>query len=466
MNTAKYPSFPVLIVDDDIFILQSVETILKSNRITNYITCQDSRKAVEILNQQKIEVILLDLTMPHISGLDLLPLIRREYPEIAVIIITGSTEVTTAIECMKTGIFDYLVKAVEPSKLIGTVKRAIEISELKQENRSLRMHLFYDEIHSPEVFSEIITNDKKMHSIFMYIESISNTNQVVLITGETGVGKDLVAKAIHLLSREDASYKAINIAGFDDSMFADTLFGHEKGSFTGAERYRKGMIEDASGGTVFLDEIGDLSVASQIKLLRLLESGEYNPLGSDIYKRMNVRIIAATNRDLQKLMDEGLFRKDLYYRLSTYHIHIPPLRERLDDLPLLIDHFLKEISAELGKKKPTPPPELYTLLGTYHFPGNIRELRSMMFDAISRHKSGILSLKSFKEVTGQRKKKLTPTIPKVPVTFSERLPTLNQVSWILIDEAMKRAKGNKSIAAGLLGVTPQALSKRLIRGRD
>ena len=466
MNTAKYPSFPVLIVDDDVFILQSVETIFKANRITNYIACQDSRKAVEILNRQKIEVMLLDLTMPHISGLDLLHLIRREYPEIAVIVITGSTEVTTAIECMKTGIFDYLVKAVEPSKLIASVKRAIEISELKQENRSLRMHLFYDEIHSPEVFSEIITNNKQMHSIFMYIESIANTNQVVLITGETGVGKDLVAKAIHLLSRKDTSYKAINIAGLDDSMFSDTLFGHEKGAFTGAERYRKGMIEDASGGTVFLDEIGDLSVASQVKLLRLLESGEYNPLGSDIYKKINVRIIAGTNRNLQKLMDEGLFRKDLYYRLSTYHIHIPPLRERLDDLPLLIDHFLKEISIELGKKKPTPPPELYTLLETYHFPGNIRELKSMMFDAISRHKSGILSLKSFKEATGQREKKLPPTIPTVPVTFSERLPTLNQVSWILIDEAMKRAKGNKSIAAGLLGVTPQALSKRLIRGRD
>ncbi len=466
MNALKYPTFPILIVDDDIFILNSVETIFKSNKINNYITCQDSRKAVEILHRKKIEVMLLDLTMPHISGLDLLPIIRREYPEIAVIIMTGSTDVTIAINCMKTGIFDYLVKAVEPSKLIGTVKRAVEISELKQENRSLRMHLYYNEILFPEVFSEIITNNKKMHSIFMYMESIADTNQVVLVTGETGVGKDLVAKAIHLLSRANTSYKAINIAGFDDSMFADTLFGHEKGAFTGADRYRKGMIEDASGGTIFLDEIGDLSIASQVKLLRLLESGEYSPLGSDIYKKMNVRIIAATNRDLQKLMDEGLFRKDLYYRLSTYHIHIPPLRDRLDDLPLLIAHFLKEISAELGKKEPTPPPELYTLLGTYHFPGNIRELRSMMYDAISRHKTGILSLKSFKEITGQLKIKLTSAIPKVPVTFSERLPTLNQVSWILIDEAMKRAKDNQSIAAELLGISQQALSKRLSRGRN
>ena len=466
MSAIKFPTFPILIVDDDLFILNSIEAIFKSNQINNYITCQDSRKAVEILNRQKIEVMLLDLRMPYISGLDLLPIIRREYPEIAVIIITGATEVATAIHCMKTGVFDYLVKAVEPSKLIGTVKRAIEISELKQENRSLRMHLFYDEIHSPEAFSEIITNNKQMHSIFLYIESIANTNQVVLITGETGVGKDLVARAIHLLSKKYASYKSINIAGFDDSMFADTLFGHEKGAFTGADRYRKGMIEDASGGTVFLDEIGDLSIASQIKLLRLLESKEYNPLGSDIYKRMNVRIIAATNRDLQKLMDEGLFRKDLYYRLCTYHIYIPPLRNRPDDLPLLIDHFLKDISSEFAIKKPTPPPELYTLLETYHFPGNIRELKSMMYDAISRHKSGILSLKSFKEVIGQREMPITQTIPKVPVTFQERLPTLNQVSWILIDEAMKRANGNKSIAAGLLGITHQALSKRLIRGRD
>jgi DNA-binding NtrC family response regulator len=465
MSSIKHPTFPILIVDDDINVLKSIEIIFKSKQINNYITCNDGRQVMQILNQKKIEVMLLDLSMPYISGLDLLPLIRQEYPEIAVIIITGSIDVTTAIACMKTGIFDYLVKAIEPSKLIGTVKRAIEINELKQENMSLQMHLYNNKIQFPEVFSEIITNNKSMLSIFMYIESIANTNQVVLITGETGVGKDLIAKTIHMLNRKEDSYQPVDIAGFDDNLFSDTLFGHEKGAFTGADRYRKGMIENASGGTIFLDEIGDLNIASQVKLLRLLESGEYYPLGSDFNKKMNVRIIAATNRNLQKLINEGLFRKDLYYRLSTHHIHIPPLRDRQDDLPLLINHFLENISLELGKKKPTPPPELYTLLGTYSFPGNIRELRSMMFDAISSHKSGILSLKSFKKVIGQQEIPLTPTIQKVSVTFPEKLPTLNQISWILIDEAVKRAKGNKSIAAGLLGISHQALSKRLIRGR-
>ena len=239
--------------------------------------------------------------------------------------------------------------------------------------------------------------------------------------------------------------------------------GMKKGAYTGAEQPRKGLLENASEGALFLDEIGELSNQSQVKLLRLLETGEYSPLGSDIVKRLKARVIVATNRDLTEIMAKGAFRKDLYYRLNTHHIHIPPLRKRKDDLPLLINHFLKQASDELGKKVPAPPPELYVLLGTYHFPGNVRELKSMIFDAVSRHRSGTLSLEVFKLAIGENEVNVRTDIHKPSVTFSEKLPTLGQMSWILIEEAIKRAKGNRSIAAGLLGITPQALGKRLNR---
>ena len=463
MSSLKFPTFPVLIVDDEKHVLDTLSNTLKSNRINNVIGCQDSRQVMEILSRQEIEVLLLDLTMPHISGQELLSIIRQEYPEISVIIITGATEVCTAVECMKMGVFDYLVKVVESRKLVATVSRAIEIRELKRENRSLKQHLFSNELRHPDAFSGILSNNKTIRSIFMYIESISNTSHPVLITGETGVGKELVAQAIHSLSGGRGDFNAVNIAGFDDNMFSDALFGHEKGAYTGAEQPRKGLLENASEGTLFLDEIGELSNQSQVKLLRLLETGEYSPLGSDMVKRLKARVIVATNRDLTEIMAKGAFRKDLYYRLNTHHIHIPPLRKRKDDLPLLINHFLKQASDELGKKVPAPPPELYVLLGTYHFPGNVRELKSMIFDAVSRHRSGTLSLEVFKLAIGENEVNVRTDIHKPSVTFSEKLPTLGQMSWILIEEAIKRAKGNRSIAAGLLGITPQALGKRLNR---
>lgn len=229
MSSLKFPTFPVLIVDDEKHVLDTLSNTLKSNRINNVIGCHDSRQVMEILSRQEIEVLLLDLTMPHISGQELLSIISQEYPEISVIIITGATEVSTAVECMKMGVFDYLVKVVESRKLVATVSRAIEIRELKRENSSLKQHLFSNELRHPDAFSGILSNNKTMHSIFMYIESISNTSHPVLITGETGVGKELVAQAIHSLSGGRGDFNAVNIAGFDDNMFSDALFGHEKG---------------------------------------------------------------------------------------------------------------------------------------------------------------------------------------------------------------------------------------------
>jgi DNA-binding NtrC family response regulator len=467
MITSIYPHLPILMVDDEVQTLNSFEMVLRSVNMNNLIRCQDSRNVMGIFSHQEIEMMMLDLSMPYVLGEELLSMITKDYPEVPVIVITGSNEVETAVRCMKSGAFDYMVKPVEKSRLISGVKRAIELRELQRENKLLRAHVLSDKLGYPEAFSEIITNSPIMRAIFQYIEAISLSPHPVLITGETGVGKELVAKAIHHLSKRKGGFVPVNVAGLDDNVFADTLFGHRKGAFTGADQPRSGLVEQASGGTLFLDEIGDLSPASQIKLLRLLQDGEFFPLGSDVGKRSDARVLVATNQDLQALQDFGKFRKDLYFRLYAHHIHIPPLRERREDLNILVDHFLGKASETLSKKKPTPPKELFTLLSTYHFPGNIRELQSMILDAVSSHKSGKLSMDVFKSYICQKQ----PTVDtdfknllqreNILVSFPEQLPTLKQTERLLISEAMRRANNNQAIAAQLLGITRQALNKRL-----
>jgi DNA-binding NtrC family response regulator len=427
---------------------------------------------IPLLTEQEVEIVLLDLRMPYIAGDELLPAIISDFPEIPVIMITGANDVETAVKCMKLGAFDYMVKPVERSRLIGGVKRALDLRELQRENRLLKAHVLSDKLEHPEVFSEMVTCSARMRSIFQYVEAIAASPRPLLITGETGVGKELVARAVHRLSRRKGAFVPVNVAGLDDNVFADTLFGHKKGAFTGAEQARGGLLEQAGGGTLFLDEIGDLSHASQVKLLRLLQDGEYFPLGSDLAKRSDARIVVATNQDLNTLQTSGRFRKDLYYRLCDHHLHIPPLRERMEDLPLLLNHFLEKASTTLVKSRPTPPEELLTLLSTYHFPGNIREMESMVFDSVSSHRSGKLSMDIFKSHIFQKPPAPNKEQPQqvqregVSVTFSERLPTLKELEQNLVEEAMRRAGGNQSIAALSLGITRQALNKRLRKGRE
>ncbi len=467
MKESVYPEFPVVLVDDEEQALNSFEIALRSANMNHFIRCQDSRDVMSTLSTQEVEVMLLDLRMPHVSGEDLLPMINSDFPEIPVIIITGANDVETAVKCMKHGAFDYMVKPVEKSRLVSGVRRALELRELQKENRLLKSHILFDKLEHPEAFSKIVTNSAGMRSIFQYVEAISKSPRPVLITGETGVGKELIAKSVHALSHREGDFVPVNVAGLDDNVFADTLFGHKKGAFTGAEQARSGLIEKASGGTLFLDEIGDLSAPSQVKLLRLLQDGDFFPLGSDVAKGSNARIIVATNQDLDGMKSSGRFRKDLYYRLCDHHVHVPALRERMEDLPILVEHFLEKASKTLDKKKPTPPDELTVLLSTYHFPGNIRELESMVFNGVSSHKSGKLSMESFKSHIYQKhpsfetESKDLLKEKKVFLSFSEQLPTLKLAEQLLIDEAMNRANNNQSIAALSLGITRQALNRRL-----
>jgi DNA-binding NtrC family response regulator len=467
---SMHPRHPVMIVDDEESILLAIDTTLRMAGMDNIITCGDSRQVIELLSGQRIEVMLLDLNMPHVTGKRLLDAVTRDFPDVPVIIVTGAVDVETAVRCIKAGAFDYIVKPVEEDRLLTAVNRAISFQDLKRENLALKQHILADSLEKPEAFGDIVTNNKKMLMIFQYIESISSTSQPVLIRGETGVGKELIARTLHDLSGLPGNFVAVNAAGLDDNVFSDTLFGHVKGAYTGANRARSGLIEQAAGGTLFLDEIGDLTHASQVKLLRLLQEGEYFPLGRDEPRASDARIVAATNRNLTRLLETGEFRKDLNYRLRTHRIYIPPLRERLDDIPLLVEHFLEEAARSLDRKKPTPPSELITLLKTYSYPGNIRELQSMIIDAVSRHKSGVLSLQAFRSHIGRSQpdgsgpaRQSTKTSTESPaISFSgSQLPTIKQATDLLVREAMNRAGGNQSIAAGMLGISQQALSKRL-----
>ena len=313
--------------------------------------------------------------------------------------------------------------------------------------------------------------DGQVIKVYDAVRQIAPSRATVLIQGETGTGKELIAKAIHGLSGLQGKFVPVNVAGLDDNMFSDTLFGHRRGAFTGADQARSGLIAQASGGTLFLDEIGDLTEVSQVKLLRLLQEQEYYPVGSDITMVSDARIIAATNRDLRKLTGEGKFRNDLYFRLCAHQVHAPPLRERLEDIPVLLEHFLDEAARTFKKKKPAYPHELKTLLSTYDFPGNVREMKAIVFDAVARHGAGVLSMESFREVIGTRPVPVSagsnPAKAAVEMVTSalQRLPTVREVEDYLIGEAMKAANGNQGIAASLIGFTRQTLNKRLKKKR-
>ena len=466
-----YPENPVLIVDDEKSESDSNEAVLKSAGINHILTCRDSREVLPILAGREIECILLDITLPNFGCKELLPEIREQFPEVPVIIVTGVDEVGTAVVCMKNGAWHYMVKPVDKNDLESHVKQLIQMNSMKRRYTQLHRRFFSDELENPGAFKEIITADAGMKAIFQYIEVIAPSPEPVLITGETGVGKELIARAIHTLSRRKGKYVVVNAAGVDDNVFSDTLFGHERGAYTDAVRSRAGMVQTAAGGTLFLDEIGDLSPASQVKLLRLLQEGEYYPLGSDNPRYGDARLILATNSDLKAMMEANHFRKDLYHRVSVHRVQVPPLRRRLDDIPLLLDHFLDEAAEKLHKKKPTVPIELYPLLKTYRFPGNIRELRTMVMEAVSSQKSPVLALKSFRETisrkadqpshmsAGERSKREAQDL----VTFSSSLPTLAQVEHILIEEALARSGGNQTLAAHVLGISRQALNNRLHR---
>jgi len=460
---------PILLIDDDPVVLEINVTALESEGVKNVLTLTDSRKTVQFLESTLVSVIILDLMMPHVSGMELLPVLIRDFPHIPVIVMTSSDDIETAVCCIKEGAVDYLTKPVEIERLLLSVEKALHINELSRENSNLREYLLHDRLEHPAAFDAIITTSKKMRSIFQYIEVIAKSDQPILVTGETGVGKELIARAIGALSGRKGAFVTVNAAGLDDNMFSDTLFGHKKGAFTGADQPRDGLICTAAGGTLFLDEIGDLNETSQIKLLRLIQEQEFYPVGSDVLKKTDARLIVVTNKDLPGLIAANKFRKDLYYRLCAHQIQVPPLRERREDIPCLMDHFLEIASRSLNKPKPVPSREVTALLSTCHFEGNVRELHAMVSDAVARHTSGLLTLDCFVSLAGKDCNPPTAalfapskTVDDILYAFFGRFPTLKEMEEYLTASALNLTSGNQRSAATLLGIARQTLSKRLV----
>lgn len=455
----------ILIVDDESQTLSSYEVTLNGDGHDRVVKAESGEMAMKLIGENDFSVVLLDLWMPGVGGEAALEWIVENHPDLPVVIVTAADEASVAVSCMKAGAFDFLVKPVKRDRLLSVIRHAIKINELKRENQLLREGFFKDELERPEIFAGIITRHKEFLRTFRYIESIARTGQPVLITGETGAGKELVAKAVHDASGRSGNFVSINVAGLDDSTFSDTLFGHRKGAFTGAAGDRQGLVEKAAGGTLFLDEIGDLGENSQIKLLRLLQEREYYPLGSDVPAKTDARLVTATNKHLRAMMIHGEYRKDLFYRLQSHQVRVPALRERMDDLELLIEFFIKQAADEL-QIEPCPIPEgLLELLQTYDFPGNIRELQSMIFDGISSPTFGSLSIDYFKRTLAAYKANGDADDNESPSTFDDdfdgEVPTLKDAEMSLIQRALEKTDGNMSKAADLLGVSRVTLHRKL-----
>lgn len=454
----------VLIVEDDPVSAELYAVQIQEKLPASCIICSDSRRVAPILVQHNIDIIILDLHMPHVSGQEVLAQISLQFPDVPVIVVTSEDSIQIAVECMRHGAFDFITKPVTEARLVTAVKHGLRLCALQQEIHELSRSLHGLEIRDPEAFSDIITVSHKMRQIFSYIEAIAPSPKPVLILGDSGTGKELIANVLHRISGRSGAFVPVNVSGLDDTMFSDTMFGHTKGAYTGANTSRGGLVQRAQDGTLFLDEIGDLPMGAQIKLLRLLQEGEYYQLGSDAASRASVRVVAATNANLTEKLENGLFRKDLYYRLMAHTVRLPALKDRVEDIPHLVEHFVTAACSELGRSRVQVQQEVCRLLSGYSFPGNVRELQSLVFDAVSRASGKFLPVQPFREYVAEIH--AGPAGSGVvngggtSVSYAGNFPTLQHVNDFFIAEALRITNGNQSAAADLLGVSQSTLSRR------
>lgn len=438
----------ILIIDDDEAILDSLSQVLLREK---YIvkTARNGEDGLKLFEQEEFDVVLLDLKMPGMSGEEVLNKIVEEAPETPVIIITAYATIESAVNAIKSGAFDYLPKPFTPEHLRVLVKKALSQKRLLLENIYLRR-----EISSKTEYQEIIGKSKAIKEILEIIERVGPTDSTVLITGESGTGKELVARAIHSHSRRrNFPFVVVDCSTLVESLFESELFGHVKGSFTGATATKYGRFELANNGTIFFDEISNISWNIQAKLLRAIQEREITRVGSNKTIKVDTRIIAATNRDLVECVKEGKFREDLFYRLSVVVIHIPPLRERKEDIPLLVEHFVKKYNQKTGKNV-TISDEAMKLLIEYNWPGNVRELENTIERAIVLTKGEkILPKDLFFYSVG--------TNPNPLPSFNGGYKTLAEMERSYIMKIMELCEGNKTKAAQILGIDRKTLREKL-----
>jgi DNA-binding NtrC family response regulator len=455
-----------MLVDDDLSHLEYTARMIEKNFTHQSVSVNDSREVLNMLSGENFCLILLDLNMPHINGLDLLTDINYKFPEIPVVIVTAAEGSETVVSAVRQGAFDYVTKSSGKNRLIAAVSKAIkhyftmaELDKLKKE--------FLEPSENGNIQNRFITNSHKMMRLFSYMRNISPTPTPVLITGETGVGKELIAELIYEMSGMKGRMVKVNVSGLDDTVFSDTLFGHLKGAFTGAEGVREGLVKSAENGVLFLDEIGDLEQSSQVKLLRLLQDNSYYPLGSDTVRQVNTKIVAATNRNLKEMTETGEFRKDLFYRLMFHNIVIPPLRERREDIFPIIEHLINEISGKIGTGKPQITTPAMMLMTGYDYPGNVRELEGLLYDLVADTRSGLIEEKTVVEQFRKKGLKLNReggelnTDDSLEVRFRGPFPSIREINDHMIKLALEEAEGNISKAAAMLGINRQTIYRHL-----
>jgi two-component system response regulator HydG len=439
----------VLIVDDEKFHAEAVSESLE--RVGYECTVATSGSAgARRIEHDEFDVILTDLRMGDMDGLAILRKAREELPEAEVVVITGYGDVKSAVEAIKQGAANYLTKPVDMGELRAIVDKAAERLRLARANRELKRQL--DEKFG---FEGVVGNSPKMHKVIEQLRGIAATSATVLVQGETGTGKELVAKAIHNNSpRKNKMFVAMNCTALNENLLEDELFGHEPGSFTGGDRLRKGRFEHANGGTLFLDEVGDMPPTLQAKLLRVLENQEVFRIGSNDPIKVNVRLLSATNRDLEAAVAAGTFRQDLYYRLKVVTVRLPALRERREDVPLLAAHFLKEFNARHGKQVTGLSEPLRKALATYDWPGNVRELRNLIESMVVQDSDGILGLDDLQE---------GDTLPRFrgqhqPAGANQLVgKPLAEIDRYYIEQTLEMFKGNREDAARALGIGERTL---------
>ncbi len=445
----------ILIVDDEPSYLDLLKSLLQQEGYPEIITQQYPELVMPILEEKQIDLIILDVYMPVMNGLELLEKINQSYPQIPVIMVTAVDEVEIALKAVKLGAYEYITKPPDTDRLFLTIKRALEQRILELELDSHRSTTVKAPTMRP-YFSDIITSSPQMYKVFELVEIFAPTNEMVLITGETGTGKDLIARKIHELSPRRANpFIAVNLASISQSLFESELFGHEKGSFTGAVTEKRGYFEEAKGGTIFLDEIGELPKELQGKLLRTIQYNEIYRIGSAKPAKLDIRIIAATNRNLIDAINSKEFRSDLYYRLNRGLIQLPPLRERGEDVILLADHFLKISNVTYNKNISGYSPEVLKYLSEYDFPGNVRELENIIFNSVAKTQNNEMISEINLPV------KTLPTRSEKP-----KLETIEEAIEDHIQSILNFTAGNIQRAATILGVSERTLQRRLKRIRD
>jgi len=456
----------ILVVDDEAVVRKGMQRILEQEGF-HVETSASGYSAIERMQKQEFDVVITDLKMPGMNGMEVLKTVRILQPEIPVIIITGYASVDTAVETMRRGAFDYIPKPFTPDLIIQKVRKALAEKPVLLEDSVLGKTL--REQHGFDMF---VGESKEMQKVYQRILQVAPTDSTVLITGESGTGKELVARAIHRHSlRRNSLFVAVDCTALAENLLESELFGHVKGSFTGATQTKTGLFKVADGGTLFLDEVSNISLTTQAKLLRVLQEREVKPIGGTQIIPIDVRLITATNRELRQMVEEGTFREDLLFRLNIIPIHLPPLRERKADLPLLIAHFLNKVADVVGKEIRGLAPDAYALLAEWDFPGNVRELQNIIERAVVLAKGDLIQKEDLELNVGGEEEKLLleDYVPRNSEELKEakrhiRAQAVEPIEKAFVLNALKRNNWNITRAAedtDMLRPNFQALMKKL-----